>query len=163
MSEKVLIRHNEYILYRQLWQSHWSQPEAEQSVKNSRWSRCWHTQSQEGDWFTCAEKDQRKRRRRTQRGLQMAGFLDNFRWPECECIDWGERRNAVASIVSGVLVSGSRERKRVAEWLTETEKKSVTAELFMWGQVFSCYSRTNNNIVFVSSSTSHVYVILRNF
>lgn len=35
----------------------------------------------------------------------MAGFLDNFRWPECECIDWGERRNAVASIVAGVLVS----------------------------------------------------------
>ncbi|XP_078119156.1 transmembrane protein 50B isoform X2 [Sander vitreus] len=33
----------------------------------------------------------------------MAGFLDSFRWPECECIDWGERRNAVASIVSGVL------------------------------------------------------------
>uniref|UniRef100_A0A3P9DUK1 Transmembrane protein 50B n=1 Tax=Maylandia zebra TaxID=106582 RepID=A0A3P9DUK1_9CICH len=33
----------------------------------------------------------------------MAGFLDNFRWPECECIDWGERRNAVASIVAGVL------------------------------------------------------------
>lgn len=37
----------------------------------------------------------------------MAGFLDNFRWPECECIDWGERRNAVASVVAGVLVSGS--------------------------------------------------------
>lgn len=35
----------------------------------------------------------------------MAGFLDNFRWPEWECIDWGERRNAVASIVAGVLVS----------------------------------------------------------
>lgn len=35
----------------------------------------------------------------------MAGFLDNFRWPECECIDWGERRNTVASIVAGVLVS----------------------------------------------------------
>ncbi|TDH07144.1 hypothetical protein EPR50_G00121770 [Perca flavescens] len=33
----------------------------------------------------------------------MAGFLDSFRWPEYECIDWGERRNAVASIVSGVL------------------------------------------------------------
>ncbi|XP_005037155.2 PREDICTED: transmembrane protein 50B isoform X1 [Ficedula albicollis] len=29
----------------------------------------------------------------------MAGFLDNFRWPECECIDWSERRNAVASVV----------------------------------------------------------------
>lgn len=35
----------------------------------------------------------------------MAGFLDNFRWPECECIDWSERRNAVASVVAGVLVS----------------------------------------------------------
>lgn len=35
----------------------------------------------------------------------MAGFLDNFRWPECECVDWGERRNAVASVVAGVLVS----------------------------------------------------------
>uniref|UniRef100_A0A8C6Z2T6 Transmembrane protein 50B n=1 Tax=Nothoprocta perdicaria TaxID=30464 RepID=A0A8C6Z2T6_NOTPE len=33
----------------------------------------------------------------------MAGFLDNFRWPECECIDWSERRNTVASIVAGVL------------------------------------------------------------
>ncbi|XP_038657566.1 transmembrane protein 50B [Scyliorhinus canicula] len=33
----------------------------------------------------------------------MAGFLDNFRWPEFECIDWGESRNTVASIVAGVL------------------------------------------------------------
>ncbi|XP_058041170.1 transmembrane protein 50B isoform X1 [Ahaetulla prasina] len=33
----------------------------------------------------------------------MAGFLDNFRWPECECIDWGERRNTVASVVAGIL------------------------------------------------------------
>ncbi|XP_054324694.1 transmembrane protein 50B isoform X2 [Pongo pygmaeus] len=33
----------------------------------------------------------------------MAGFLDNFRWPECECIDWSERRNAVASVVAGIL------------------------------------------------------------
>ncbi|XP_027008286.1 transmembrane protein 50B isoform X2 [Tachysurus fulvidraco] len=33
----------------------------------------------------------------------MAGFLDNFRWPECECIDWGEKRNTVASIVAGFL------------------------------------------------------------
>ncbi|XP_048396092.1 transmembrane protein 50B-like [Stegostoma tigrinum] len=33
----------------------------------------------------------------------MAGFLDNFRWPEFECFDWGESRNAVASIVAGVL------------------------------------------------------------
>lgn len=42
----------------------------------------------------------------------MAGFLDNFRWPEWECIDWGERRNAVASIAAGVLVSGSREQQK---------------------------------------------------
>lgn len=41
----------------------------------------------------------------------MAGFLDNFRWPECECIDWGERRNTVASIVAGVLVSVQRRRE----------------------------------------------------
>ncbi|GAA6067241.1 transmembrane protein 50B isoform X1 [Tachysurus ichikawai] len=33
----------------------------------------------------------------------MAGFLDNFRWPECECIDWGEKRNTVASTVAGFL------------------------------------------------------------
>lgn len=37
----------------------------------------------------------------------MAGFLDNVRWPECECVDWSERRNAVASVVAGVLVSES--------------------------------------------------------
>uniref|UniRef100_D6RJK9 Transmembrane protein 50B n=1 Tax=Mus musculus TaxID=10090 RepID=D6RJK9_MOUSE len=37
----------------------------------------------------------------------MAGFLDNFRWPECECIDWSERRNTVASVVAGILVLGS--------------------------------------------------------
>lgn len=35
--------------------------------------------------------------------FRMAGFLDNFRWPEFECIDWGESRNTVASIVAGVL------------------------------------------------------------
>ncbi|XP_078245032.1 transmembrane protein 50B isoform X2 [Pogona vitticeps] len=34
---------------------------------------------------------------------KMAGFLDNFRWPECECIDWSERRNTVASVVAGIL------------------------------------------------------------
>ncbi|XP_069744911.1 transmembrane protein 50B isoform X3 [Narcine bancroftii] len=33
----------------------------------------------------------------------MAGFLDNFRWPEFECIDWGESRNTIASIVAGIL------------------------------------------------------------
>ncbi|MEJ1282980.1 transmembrane protein 50B [Cricetulus griseus] len=37
------------------------------------------------------------------RRVKMAGFLDNFRWPECECIDWSERRNAVASVVAGIL------------------------------------------------------------
>lgn len=42
----------------------------------------------------------------------MAGFLDNFRWPECECIDWSERRNAIASIVAGVLVSFERDVNR---------------------------------------------------
>lgn len=40
----------------------------------------------------------------------MAGFLDNFRWPECECMDWGERRNALASVVAGFLVSDLTER-----------------------------------------------------
>lgn len=35
----------------------------------------------------------------------MAGFLDNVRWPEWECIDWSERRNAVASVVAGILFS----------------------------------------------------------
>lgn len=40
----------------------------------------------------------------------MAGFLDNFRWPECECIDWGERRNAVASVAAGLLVRGEELR-----------------------------------------------------
>lgn len=40
----------------------------------------------------------------------MAGFLDNFRWPECECIDWGEKRNAVASVAAGVLVGGGELR-----------------------------------------------------
>ncbi|KAI5107433.1 transmembrane protein 50A [Silurus meridionalis] len=33
----------------------------------------------------------------------MAGFLDNFRWPECGGIDWSEKRNTVASIVAGIL------------------------------------------------------------
>ncbi|XP_062861711.1 transmembrane protein 50B-like [Trichomycterus rosablanca] len=31
----------------------------------------------------------------------MAGFLDNFRWPECEWV--ADRRNTVASIVAGIL------------------------------------------------------------
>ncbi|KAK3585596.1 hypothetical protein CHS0354_036782 [Potamilus streckersoni] len=33
----------------------------------------------------------------------MSGFLDNCQWPRCECIELGERRNFVASIVAGVL------------------------------------------------------------
>lgn len=33
----------------------------------------------------------------------MAGLLDNFRWPECECCDLGEKRNLIASIASGTL------------------------------------------------------------
>lgn len=111
-----------------------------QSVRNSRWSRCWHISRQEEDWFTCAEKDQRKRRRWTQRGLQMAGFLDNFRWPEWECIDWGERRNAVASIVAGVLVSGSRERELVHDWQRQ-KKNSVTAEILVWLSLCECMEK----------------------
>lgn len=59
----------------------------------------------------------------------MAGFLDNFRWPECECIDWGERRNALASIVAGVLVSDFIER--VVERLSYIEIK--------FGDIFRCY------------------------
>ncbi|KAL3881545.1 hypothetical protein ACJMK2_027974 [Sinanodonta woodiana] len=33
----------------------------------------------------------------------MSGFLDNCQWPRCECIELGERRNFVASVVAGVL------------------------------------------------------------
>ncbi|XP_050394381.1 transmembrane protein 50B [Patella vulgata] len=33
----------------------------------------------------------------------MSGFLDNCQWPKCDCIELGERRNSVASIVSGVM------------------------------------------------------------
>uniref|UniRef100_H2ZAZ0 Transmembrane protein 50B n=1 Tax=Ciona savignyi TaxID=51511 RepID=H2ZAZ0_CIOSA len=33
----------------------------------------------------------------------MAGILDNFRCPTCECIDLGDKRNAVAAVISGVL------------------------------------------------------------
>lgn len=58
----------------------------------------------------------------------MAGFLDNFRWPEWECIDWGERRNAVASVAAGVLVSGSRERPNVCV------ADRVEPETRVWGQ-----------------------------
>ncbi|XP_043928880.1 transmembrane protein 50B isoform X1 [Protopterus annectens] len=34
---------------------------------------------------------------------KMAGFLDNVRWQECECFEWGEKRNTVASVVAGIL------------------------------------------------------------
>lgn len=33
----------------------------------------------------------------------MAGCLDSFRWPECECIDVGEKRNLIASVISGSM------------------------------------------------------------
>ncbi|XP_013408152.1 transmembrane protein 50B [Lingula anatina] len=33
----------------------------------------------------------------------MAGCLDNFQWPSCECCELGEKRNAIASIVSGAM------------------------------------------------------------
>ncbi|XP_028824022.1 transmembrane protein 50B-like [Denticeps clupeoides] len=33
----------------------------------------------------------------------MAAFLDIVHWPGCESIDWGEKRNTVASVASGVL------------------------------------------------------------
>ena len=34
----------------------------------------------------------------------MSGFLEGLRCSEC--IDWGEKRNTIASIAAGVLVSG---------------------------------------------------------
>lgn len=35
----------------------------------------------------------------------MSGFLDGIRCGDCECnVDWGERRNTIASIAAGVLV-----------------------------------------------------------
>jgi len=36
----------------------------------------------------------------------MAGILDNFRCPTCECFELGDKRNAVAAIAAGTLVSG---------------------------------------------------------
>lgn len=88
-----------------------------QSVRNNRWIRCWHIRTQEEDRFTCAREG-----RWTRRGSQMAGFLDNFRWPEWEWIDLGERRNTVASIVAGVLVSGSKERENEWGWQQKYNK-----------------------------------------
>jgi len=58
----------------------------------------------------------------------MAGFLDNFRWPECECVDWSERRNAIASIVAGVLVSF--ERTGIITVLTGLEVQQAVTFLF---------------------------------
>lgn len=35
----------------------------------------------------------------------MSGFLDGIRCGDCECnVDWGERRNTIASVAAGVLV-----------------------------------------------------------
>lgn len=58
----------------------------------------------------------------------MAGFLDNFRWPECDRFDWGERRNAVASVVAGFLVSGTRmgfklDNSLLVSWLPASERR----------------------------------------
>ncbi|XP_059162514.1 transmembrane protein 50B-like [Physella acuta] len=33
----------------------------------------------------------------------MSGFLDICHWPRCECIEFGERRNLVVSIISGIM------------------------------------------------------------
>nr|XP_026694166.1 transmembrane protein 50B-like [Ciona intestinalis] len=33
----------------------------------------------------------------------MAGILDNFQCPSCDCIELGEKRNAVAAVLSGAL------------------------------------------------------------
>uniref|UniRef100_A0A8C5H0L0 Transmembrane protein 50A n=1 Tax=Gouania willdenowi TaxID=441366 RepID=A0A8C5H0L0_GOUWI len=37
-------------------------------------------------------------------GDSMSGFLDGIRCGDCECnVDWGERRNTIASVAAGVL------------------------------------------------------------
>lgn len=33
----------------------------------------------------------------------MSGFLDNCH-PSCECLELGEKRNAVVSVISGIMV-----------------------------------------------------------
>ncbi|CAH1227214.1 transmembrane protein 50B-like isoform X2 [Branchiostoma lanceolatum] len=33
----------------------------------------------------------------------MAGCLDNVQWPKCDCIEIGDKRNAIASISAGML------------------------------------------------------------
>ncbi|CAL1544525.1 unnamed protein product [Lymnaea stagnalis] len=33
----------------------------------------------------------------------MSGFLDNCHWPRCECIELGDKRNLVVSVLSGVM------------------------------------------------------------
>ena len=129
----MLIRLERCILSRRLCQSHWSEPEAEplavceeQQVKQVLTP----TESGRGDLVhLCRETDGR---RWTRRGLQMAGFLDNFRWPEWECIDWGERRNAVASIVAGVLVS-SFIRVTVCVTVCKGEIMKITQLRHKWG------------------------------
>lgn len=35
----------------------------------------------------------------------MAGCLDHCRWPEWECLQVGEKRNAIASVVAGAMFS----------------------------------------------------------
>lgn len=42
---------------------------------------------------------------RTGQIKNMSGFLDGIRCGDCECnVDWGEKRNTIASIAAGVLV-----------------------------------------------------------
>lgn len=36
----------------------------------------------------------------------MAGCLDSCHWPDCEWLQIGERRNAIASVVGGAMVRG---------------------------------------------------------
>ncbi|MEQ2217673.1 hypothetical protein XENOCAPTIV_018513, partial [Xenoophorus captivus] len=50
------------------------------------------TKSEESLISKLSQGDRSIRGRKT---LQMAGFLGNFRWPECEWFDWAERRNAL--------------------------------------------------------------------
>ena len=79
----------------------------------------------------------------------MAGFLDNFRWPECECIDWSERRNAVASVVAGILVSGRRVWRHLC----------LTFPPENWSR-FLCTVNNQDNTVFVGSSFCFKYLFV---
>ena len=38
----------------------------------------------------------------------MAGCLDNFQWPQWECCELGEKRNLIASVIAGGMVSTRR-------------------------------------------------------